>query len=122
MRKCLLIENSSIVRKVVRALLGSMRVVVVEAATGEEAIERFTAEQPDLVLLDASMPAAGAAEILAALRAAPSRKRPFVIYCTTENDPVEIGRAFSAGADDYLLKPFDRAALEQKLSEIHALV
>lgn len=122
MRKCLLIEDSSVVRKVVRALLGSMRVVVVEAATGEEAIERFRAEQPDLVLLDASMPGAGASEILSALRAATAGKRPFVIYCTTENDPVEIGRAFSAGADDYLLKPFDRAALEQKLGEISALI
>jgi two-component system chemotaxis response regulator CheY len=122
MRKCLLIEDSSVVRKVVRALLGSMRVVVVEAATGGEAIERFRAEQPDLILLDASMPMAGASEILSALRAATAGKRPFVIYCTTENDPLEIGRAFSAGADDYLLKPFDRAALEQKLSEINALI
>ena len=122
MRKCLLIEDSSVIRKIVRALLGSMRFVVVEAETAEQAVERCKAEQPDLVLLDASMPAAGAPEILASLRAVQSGKRPFVIYCTTENDPAEISRAFAAGADDYLLKPFDRAALGQKLSEIRALI
>lgn len=122
MRKCLLIEDSSVIRKVVRTLLGSMRFVVVEADTAEEAVERCEAEQPDLILLDATMPGAGALEILASLRAGHSAKRPILIYCTTENDPAEISRAFSAGADDYLLKPFDRAALDQKLSQMHALM
>ena len=122
MRKCLLIEDSSVIRKVVRALLGSMRFSVIEAETAEEALQRWATERPDLVLLDASLPGADAIEVLASLRAGRSAKRPFVIYCTTENDAAEISRAFAAGADDYLLKPFDRAGLEQKLGEIHALV
>lgn len=122
MRKCLLIEDSGVIRKVVRTLLGSMRFAIVEAETGEEGLELFKTEQPDLVLLDASLPAMGSLEVLTGLRALQPAKRPFVVYCTTENDPVDISRAFSAGADDYLLKPFDRTALEQKLNEIHALI
>ena len=117
MRKCLLIEDSSVIRKVTRALLGSLRFAVVEAETAQEAVARCKAEQPDLILLDATMPGVGAPELLASLRATHAGKRPFVIYCTTENDPAEISRAFAAGADDYLLKPFDRAALDHKLSE-----
>ena len=60
----------------------------------------------------------GAMEFLSALRQTSSGKRPYIIYCTTENDPTDIARAFSAGADDYFMKPFDRASLVGKIADI----
>jgi Response regulator containing a CheY-like receiver domain and a GGDEF domain len=59
-----------------------------------------------------------AMEFLSALRMTTAGKRPFVIYCTTENDPADIGRALSAGANDYFMKPFDRAEFVAKLAQI----
>jgi two-component system chemotaxis response regulator CheY len=66
------------------------------------------------------MPVMGALEFLSALRLTGAGRRPYIIYMTTENDPADISRAMSAGADDYFLKPFDRASLVGKITEISA--
>ncbi len=63
------------------------------------------------------MPAMGAVDFLGALRLASPDRKPFIIYCTTENDPIDISKAFAAGADDYLMKPFDRETLKAKLED-----
>ena len=55
-------------------------------------------------------------ETVQALGVFPGGDKPVVIYCATENDPSEIARALSAGADDYVLKPFDRETLGKKLA------
>ena len=77
--------------------------------------------RPDVILLDWHMPGMSAVEFLAALRASPGGKRPTVIYCTTERDSVDISRAFAAGADAYLMKPFERETIEAKFSEVLAI-
>lgn len=120
MPRCLVIDDASIVRKVAKRILESMHFQVSEAENGQEAIERYQIEKPDLILLDWQLPVMGALEFLAALQLAEAGRRPFVIYCTTENDPADISRAFAAGADTYLMKPFNRAMLEAKLAEMRA--
>ena len=67
--------------------------------------------------LDWHMPVMGGVEFLGALRLANLAKRPYVLYATTENDQSELSRAFTAGADDYVLKPFDKETLEAKLAD-----
>ena len=90
-----------------------------EAENGQEALEVCRqVPAPDLIILDWHLPVMGAMEFLGALRMSGTGKRPYIIYCTTENDPTDIARAFAAGADDYFIKPFDRADLVNKLSEI----
>jgi two-component system chemotaxis response regulator CheY len=119
MKRCLIVDDSSVIRKVARHILESMKFEVVEAENGQEALDRCReAPAPDLILLDWHLPVVGALEFLAALRLTPAGRRPFIIYCTTENDPADIARAFQAGADDYFMKPFDRAQLVTKLTEI----
>jgi two-component system chemotaxis response regulator CheY len=118
MKRCLIADDSNVIRKVARHILESQKYEVSEAENGQEALDRCKHQVPDVVLLDWQMPVLSAMEFLAALRVTLSGRRPFIIYCTTENDPAEISRALAAGADDFMMKPFDRAALLGKMNEI----
>jgi len=118
MRQCLIVDDSTVIRKVAKRIVQDLRYEVIEAENGQEAIERCQAQMPDVILLDWHMPVMGAFEFLAALNVAAKGRRPFVIYCTTENDPVDLSRALASGADDYILKPFNREALESKFYEL----
>ena len=117
MKHCLVVDDSDVIRKVTRSILESMSLEVSEAENGEEAIGRCHMSTPDAILLDWQMPVMSGIEFLGALRLANLPKKPYILYCTTENDPSDLARAFAAGADDYLLKPFDREALEAKLAD-----
>ncbi len=118
MKRCLVVDDSEVIRKVARRILETMQIEAMEAENGQEAIERCQAELPDAILLDTHMPVMNGIEFLTALRLAKFERRPYVIYCTAENDPAELARAFAAGADEYLLKPFDRDELKAKLTDI----
>jgi two-component system chemotaxis response regulator CheY len=72
---------------------------------------------PDAILLDASMPNMSGVEFLRALRREPNGRKPVVVYCTIENDVTAITEAVGAGANAYILKPYDKAAVEAKLSD-----
>ena len=72
---------------------------------------------PDGILLDWNMPNMSGIEFLRALRREPSGGKPIVVYCTTENDVAHITEAIGAGANEYLLKPFDRDIVEAKFAE-----
>jgi len=72
---------------------------------------------PDAILLDWNMPVMDGIQFLGALRKEQGGRRPKVIFCTTENDVAQIARALHAGADEYIMKPFDREIVEAKLQE-----
>ena len=118
MTHCLIVDDSDVVRKVARRIFERMNFEVSEAENGHEAVERCKSKTPDLVLLDWQMPVMSGLEFLGALRLAKLEKRPFIIYCTTENDPADIARAITAGADEFVLKPFNRESIEAKLTEV----
>jgi two-component system chemotaxis response regulator CheY len=73
---------------------------------------------PDGVLLDWNMPVMNGIEFLRALRAEPGGDRPVVVFCTTENDLNHIVEAMNAGANEYIMKPFDGDIIEAKFSEV----
>ena len=116
MRHCLVVDDSKIIRKVARHILESMEFEVTEAANGQEAVEQCLQRMPHIVLLDWHMPVMNGLEFLGALRLATKGERPHIIYCTTENDSAEISRALMGGANDFLLKPFDRETLSAKIA------
>lgn len=118
MKRCLIIDDSPVIRKVARRILEKHGYEISEAENGQEALERCKRQVPDVVLLDWQMPVMGALEFLAALRVSLSGRRPYIVYWTTENDPGDIARALAAGADDVMLKPFDRADLVGKMSAV----
>jgi len=120
MRRCLIIDDSPIIRRVARTLLERMDFVIDEAEAVPEAIERCREEMHDVVLLDWQLPTTSAIDFLAEMRGSTASARPYIIYCTTANDPLDISRALNAGADDYLLKPFVAEDLEAKFATIPA--
>jgi two-component system chemotaxis response regulator CheY len=114
MRSCLIVDDSSVVRKVARRILEELDYIVDEAEDGQEAIDKCRLEMPDAILLDWQMPIMSGLEFLKLLRAYVGGEKPHVIYCTVENDIGAIALALKAGADDYMMKPFDRRVLEGK--------
>jgi two-component system chemotaxis response regulator CheY len=111
---CLVIDDSNVIRKIARRLLEAQGWQVVEAENGLDGLDRCKSRMPDAVFLDWILPTMGAAEFLSALRMKVGGTKPRVVYCITENDPVDISRMLAAGADDYMFKPFDAETLAEK--------
>lgn len=114
-RTCLVVDDSKVIRKVARHILETLDFVVDEAEDGREALDRCAAAVPDVVLLDWNMPVMSGIEFLRALRSSDISPRPKVVFCTTENGTAHIRAALDAGADEYVMKPFDRDTLASKL-------
>ena len=114
-RTCLVVDDSKVIRKVARHILETLDFEVEEAGDGREALDRCTVSVPDVVLLDWNMPVMSGIEFLRALREADMQPRPKVVFCTTENGTAHIRAALDAGADEYVMKPFDRDTLASKL-------
>jgi two-component system chemotaxis response regulator CheY len=120
MKTCMIVDDSRVIRKVSRHLLEGMGFEVGEAGNGQEALEACAVAMPELILLDWNMPVMSGIEFIKALRASEAGKAPKVVFCTTENDVPHIREALSAGADEYVMKPFDRETLYLKLQMIGA--
>ncbi|MDQ2892605.1 MAG: response regulator [Pseudomonadota bacterium] len=115
MKTCLVVDDSKVIRKVARHILETLDFTVSEACDGREALDACMASVPDVVLLDWNMPVMSGMDFLRALREATLPSRPKVVFCTTENGMAYIRAAIEAGADEYVMKPFDRDTLESKL-------
>ena len=119
MRRCLLVEHSPLIRKVARIVLTKLRYDVVEAETAESGLDHCRALIPDLIFLDWHLPGAKSSmDFLTGLRSMIGDAKPFIVYCTTENDPLEISKAMIAGCDDVLIKPVTIADREEKLTAL----
>ncbi len=121
MKTCLVVDNSSVIRKVARRILEGLDFHIAEAENGEEAIEACRLQIPDAILLDWNMPKMDGYEFLRALRRLPGGDKPKVVFCTTENDVAHIARALHAGANEYIMKPFDKDIVEAKFQEVGLL-
>ncbi|GAA4763175.1 response regulator [Stakelama sediminis] len=115
MKSCLVVDDSKVIRKVARHILETMNFEVREAGDGREALDSCLASPPDVVLLDWNMPVMSGMDFLRALGDSGVTQRPKVVFCTTENGMAHIRAAIEAGADEYVMKPFDRETLESKL-------
>lgn len=118
MKHCLVVDDSAVIRKVARRILEGLALRVSEAEDGEQALAACGTEMPDAVLLDGSMPVMDGYEFLRELRKMPDGKAVKVVFCTTEYDVASIARAMHAGADEYVMKPFDRALMTTKMQEV----
>ncbi|MFD2181885.1 MULTISPECIES: response regulator [Rhodoplanes] len=118
MKTCLVVDDSSVIRKVARRILEGMDFAITEAEDGQEALDACQRELPDAVLLDWNMPRMDGYEFLRTLRRMPGGDRPKVVFCTTENEVAQIARALHAGADEYIMKPFDKDIVAAKFQEV----
>lgn len=115
MKTCLIVDDSRVIRKVSRHILETLGFAVDEAENGQDGLDHCDAHMPDVVLLDWNMPVMTGIEFITQLRQRPDGQKPKVVFCTTENDVSHIRQAISAGADEYVMKPFDHETLQIKL-------
>jgi two-component system, chemotaxis family, chemotaxis protein CheY len=86
MKTCLVVDDSSVIRKVARRILEGLEFQIMEAEDGEQALDVCRKQMPDAVLLDWNMPKMDGYEFLRVLRRLPDGDRPKVVFCTTENE------------------------------------
>lgn len=117
MKRCLIVDDSRVVRKVASRIIRDLKFDVAEAADGAEALEQCRKQMPDAVLLDWNMPVMNGLDFLRALRREPGGKTPVVLFCSSENDADHIGEAIRTGANEFIMKPFDAEIIESKFTE-----
>jgi two-component system chemotaxis response regulator CheY len=118
MKTCLVVDDSSVIRKIASRILEGMNFRIVEAEDGAKPLEACKRELPDAVLLDWNMPVMDGFEFLTNRRGLPGGDRPKVVFCTTENGIDHISRALRAGANEYIMKPFDKHIVAAKFQEV----
>ena len=118
MKTCLIVDDSRVVRKVARKILEDLGFSCSEAEDGQQALDACLASMPQTILLDWNMPVMNGIDFLRKLRATPGGDAPKVVFCTTENDFSFIQEALAAGANEYIMKPFDSDIVQSKLSQI----
>ena len=121
MKSCLIVDDSRVVRKVARRILEDLHFTIEEAADGKLAIDACLRKMPDVVLLDWNMPVMNGIDFLRQLRRTPGGATPVVVFCTTENDVEHIQEAIGAGANEYIMKPFDSDILQAKFAQVGLL-
>ena len=110
MKRCMFVDDSSVIRKVAKRILGGPDMIVVEAGSGLEALDMCMAEMPDIIVVDGALPDMTAEEFIRRARAIETPVNPQIMLCLMEVDIGAIMRAKRAGAQGYLLKPFNRVA------------
>lgn len=116
MKHCLVVDDSRTTRKVACRILEQLEFETAEATDTESALDACRARMPDAILLDAPQP--GGVEFLKSLRRERNGSHPVVVLCTTQNDVTCIEEGIVAGANDYLMKPFDQDVLHEKLAQV----
>jgi two-component system chemotaxis response regulator CheY len=118
--RALIVDDSRFVRGFLRGMLEEKGIECAEAGDGQAGLDQLQAQQQsgapfDLALVDWNMPVMDGLEMLKSLRAAGFSEMK-VMMVTTEAENDFILRALDAGADEYLMKPFDNEALCEKLA------
>lgn len=121
MKSCLVVDDSRVVRKVAARIAADMGFACQEAEDGDQAYDLCSEHMPDAIILDWNMPVMSGLEFIEKLRLMDNGAHPKVIFCTTENDRNHVQRAIRAGADEYVMKPFDSEILATKFEQIGLL-
>jgi len=114
MKTCLVVDDSKMIRRVAGRILKELSFETEEAGNGQEALDHCRSHMPDAILLDWNMPVMDGLNFLKTLRKEPKGSKPIVVFCTAERDVGKITEALEAGADEYVMKPFDSDIIESK--------
>ncbi|MDX1489195.1 MAG: response regulator [Acidiferrobacterales bacterium] len=121
MKRCLIVDDSKVIRMVARKILEDLDFAIQEAEDGKEALDACQDSMPDAILLDWNMPVMTGIDFLRELRKTEGGDAPIVVFCTTENDMDHIREAMGAGANEYIMKPFDSDIIQAKFSQVGLL-
>jgi two-component system chemotaxis response regulator CheY len=115
---CLVVEDSRVLRTVARRIFEELQFSVAEAEDGMSALRACREKMPDVILFDGDLPSMKGVDFLKSLRGQEGGAHPLILFATTETDAEEIAHVMHAGANEYLMKPFDRVSVRAKLAEI----
>lgn len=118
MTSCLIVDDSPTIRKITRRIMEDLQFECSEAEDGQEACDACQGSMPDIIILDWNMPVMSGIDFLLHLRAMSGGDHPKVLFCTTENGLDFIQNGLAAGADEYIMKPFDKFIMESKLAQL----
>ena len=115
----LIVDDSSAIRKIIKAVADVLQIDTAEAEDGIEALEMLEKghKEIDLILLDWNMPEMSGYDVLVEIKGSDLYKRIPVMMVTTEGQKSSIVAAVRAGADNYLTKPFTVEELASKILE-----
>jgi two-component system chemotaxis response regulator CheY len=117
-RTCLVVDDSRVVRIVARRILEANDFSVRESENGAVALQACRDNMPDAVLLDWNMPVMDGITFLRELRAEFGPDHPTVVFCTTESEMQFVQAAIEAGAQEYIMKPFDEDIVMGKFAQV----
>jgi len=119
MSRCLVIDQSAMVRRVAARIIRELGFDVIEARSGQDGLDACAGMPPDAVMLDWKTPDMGGAEFIAKLREMMTHNdqtMPTILFCTGERSVEQIVLALKAGADEYIMKPFDSDIIRSKFA------
>jgi two-component system chemotaxis response regulator CheY len=120
-KSALVVDDSRVIRRVTCRLFEELKFQAEEAPDASSALDACQHKMPDLILLDCTLPSMSCVEFLQRLRNQSGGMWPVILFSTTENDISHITEAVGSGANDYIMKPFDRELLQAKLMEVGLL-
>jgi two-component system chemotaxis response regulator CheY len=118
MKNCLVVDDSRVIRTVARKILEELHYSVDEAEDGMTGLRAVREKMPDLIFLDWNLPSMKGLEFVKSVRGQQAGGHPVILFATTESDAGDIAAAMAAGANDYVMKPFDASAVRAKLADI----
>ena len=114
--RALVIDDSRAVRRIVGNIMKELGYEVIEANHGIEGLAQLEMHGPqDIVLVDWNMPEMNGLEFIKAARAIPAYRDMPIMMVTTETEMEKMGQAFMAGVNEYVMKPFDKTMILEKL-------
>ncbi len=116
MPKCLIADDSKIMRMLIRKILENFGFDVSEAEDGEEVLEQCLNQQPDLIISDWNLPIIDGVDVLYKIRGDRKIKQPYFMFCSYITDTAIIRQAIDGGADDFIIRPFDEDIIGSKLA------
>jgi CheY-like chemotaxis protein len=118
MKRILIVDDKATSRELLRTVLERQAYAVIEAATGEEALQKVRVETPDLILLDLQMPLCNGYEVLRQLRQDPRYAALPIIALTASAMQGDREKALAAGFTGYLTKPVSLAHLRNEIQRV----
>jgi two-component system chemotaxis response regulator CheY len=116
----MIVDDSSVIRKVAKRILNGPEMLVVEAATGAQALDMASAYMPDIIVVDHALRDMQTCEFIRQVVALQPDARPRIMICMPQFDLGAIMRAKRAGAAGFLMKPFNRAQLMERFRLVQA--
>src|SRR5579871_3068343 len=115
--QAMVIDDCDVTRLLLARMLGRLGYEVIEATNGKEALDLLTGERkPRIIFVDWSMPEMDRLSFIRAIRAANQYQDVPILMVTTETEMRHVAQALTAGANEYVMKPFTKQVILEKLS------